>query len=411
MSLGALAQKTYTLKQCIDLALENNIKVRSAILSEKEAQERKREMFTSFFPQIDVSAGAYMMNRYTIDIEIFDIPLLQYLKNGNYAMVNAIQPIYAGGRLLNGNRLAKLGVDVSRLEKKKSIDEVRLTTESYYFEIVSIKSKLQTISVLDSMLERLHKDVQVAIKAGVKMQNDLLQVELKQNEVSLDRIKLEHGLATYKMLLSQFIGQEDVDVNEEVNIDNLPDFPTSLKVDHEAALINTSDYQLLEKNVQASTINKRLEVGKNLPQVGIGAGLFTHDILDTRQNRGIIYASVAVPISSWWGGSHAIKRMKMAEQQAKQQLEDDSQLLLIEMQNSWNDVVEAYDQLTVAKKSILQSKENLRLNNNGYLSGTIPLSDLLQAQSFFQEALDNYTQALTSYYKSISKYKVATSQE
>ncbi len=403
-------EKNLTLDDCLRLALENNIQVRSAALSEGQAIERKKEMFTSFFPSIDVSASGYMMNRYTIDAKLFDIPILQYLKNGTIAMINAIQPIYTGGRLLNGNRLAKVGVDVSRLEKRKSSDQVLLTTQKYFWDIVVLKSKLNTINSLDSMINRLLKDVTLAVNAGVKMRNDLLQVQLKQNEILSDRLKVEHGISISQMLLEQYIGEDNINILYEVNPGELPSFPLDLKKDHNQALIEASDYQLLENNVKASKLNKRLEIGKSLPQVAVGAGLFSHDLLDDRQNRGIIYATVAVPITGWWGGSHAIKRLKMAEEQAKEQLLDDSELLLIQMQNYWNTIEEAYQQLVLCKKTISQSEENLRLQDNSYHAGTVPLSDLLEAQSLYQQALDGFAQAVADYNIAISEYKIATSQ-
>ncbi len=403
-------EKNLTLDDCLRLALENNIGVRSAALKEGQAVERKKEMFTSFFPSIDVSASGYMMNRYTIDAKLLDIPILQYLKNGTIAMINAIQPIYTGGRLLNGNRLAKVGVDVSRLEKRKSSDQVLLTTQKYFWDIVVLKSKLNTINSLDSMINRLLKDVTLAINAGVKMRNDLLQVQLKQNEIISDRLKVEHGLTISQMLLEQYIGEDNINILYEVNPSELPSFPLDLKKDHDQALIEASDYQLLENNVKASKLNKRLELGKSLPQVAVGAGLFSHDLLSDRQNRGIIYATVSVPITSWWGGSHAIKRLKMAEEQAKEQLMDDSELLLIQMQNYWNTIEEAYQQLVLCKKSISQSEENLRLQDNSYRAGTVPLSDLLEAQSLYQQALDGFASAVAAYNLAISEYKIATSQ-
>jgi len=115
------------------------------------------------------------------------------------------------------------------------------------------------------------------------------------------------------------------------------------------------EYQLLGKQVEATKLQKDLAVGQNLPTVAIGAGYNYHNLLDNNHSFAMLFATVSVPISDWWGGSHAIKRKKIAYQQAQEQLTDNAQLLTIRMQNAWNNVVEARQQLDIAPRSIEQS--------------------------------------------------------
>ncbi len=407
-SCGVRAQsRMLSVDECVAMALENNINVRTAQLKVNQAEQQKKELFTSFFPSVSVDGSAYMMNRYTIDVSLFDIPILQYLKNGTAVGVTAMQPIFTGGRLLNGNKLARVGVEVSKLEQQKSTDEVRLQTEKYYWDLVVLLSKLRVVNAIDSMLTRLENDVEVAVKAGVRMRNDLLQVQLKKNDVEADHLKVDHALTICHQLLAQYIGVDEVEVDGSV-ADEMPEFPISLKTDHQAALLNTSDYQLMEQNIRAQQLNKRLEVGKNLPQVAVGGSLFSHDILDERQNRAAVFATVSIPITSWWGGSHAIKRSKYAEELAREQMDDNTKLLLIQMEDNWNNLEEAYRRMAIAKKSVGQSEENLRINEDSYRAGTIPLSELLEAQSIYQESSNNFVQALADYHIAETNYKIST---
>ncbi len=410
LTISANAQQTpvLSLEECVDLALDNNILVRSATLSEQQAIQKKKEMFTSYFPTVAASGGIFDMNEHLVDIDMMGMPV-QYIKSGSFAMLNATQPIFTGGRLINGNKLARVGVDVSKIQHEQSIDEVRLTAEQYYWNVVIMKNKLITIDALDTMLNRLLTDVTLAVKVGVKMQNDLLQVQLKQNEVESNRLKAENMLVTSRLLLAQYIGVDSVDVSADVDFNNLPLFPSELKKDHESALLGTTEYRLLEKNVESKRLDKRIEMGKHLPTVAVGAGLVTDNLLDKRQNLAAIYATVALPITDWWGGAHAIKRLKFAQEEAEEQKEDNAKLLLINMQNQWNTIEEAYKDLALAQRSITQSKENLRLNTDFYKVGTIPLSDLLQAQTLYQQAADGYVEALANYNLAITQYQIATS--
>ncbi|MCD8282950.1 MAG: TolC family protein, partial [Prevotella sp.] len=212
-------------------------------------------------------------------------------------------------------------------------------------------------------------------------------------------------------LLAQYIGADSVSIAAEIDTDELPAYPTSLRRDHEAALIGTTEYQLLQKNVEAKRLDKRIEIGKHAPMLAVGAGLMTHNIIDDRQNLAAIYATVTVPLTDWWGGSHAIKRLKYAQDVAEQERDDNAKLLLISMQNSWNAVEETYKEVALAQKSIGQSKENLRLNTDFYSAGTIPLSDLLQAQTLYQQTADGYAEALAAYNIAVTQYRIATASQ
>lgn len=52
--------------------------------------------------------------------------------------VTAVQPLFAGGQIVNGNKLAGLGVDVSKLQLEKSENDVELTAEQYFWQLVAL---------------------------------------------------------------------------------------------------------------------------------------------------------------------------------------------------------------------------------------------------------------------------------
>ena len=178
----------------------------------------------------------------------------------------------------------------------------------------------------------------------------------------------------------------------------------------ESLLRSLPEYQLLQKQVEATKLQRKMEVGKNLPTVGIGTGYNYHNLLDNNHTFGMVFATVSVPISDWWGGSHAIRRKKIAEQQAQEQLADNAELLQIRMQNAWNNVAEARQQLQIAGRSIEQAEENLRLNRDYYRAGTTKMSDLLEAQLLYQQALDRRTDAYADYQNRLLEYRQATGQ-
>lgn len=130
--------------------------------------------------------------------------------------------------------------------------------------------------------------------------------------------------------------------------------------------------------------------------------------MDKSQNRLVGMVTVSVPISSWWGGSHDMKRRKLQVESAENEKRDKSELLVVKMRKAWNDLTDAYRQVAIAQESIMQSEENLRLNTDYYQTGTATMSDLLDAQSLFQQSRDKYVESFTDYEVKKREYLQAT---
>jgi outer membrane protein TolC len=166
-------------------------------------------------------------------------------KNEMISAVSASQPVFAGGQIVNGNKLAQVGVEASKLQKQLSDDEVVLQTECYYWQLVSMKEKVKTIEVVETMLVRIHNDVSVSLEAGLITKNDLLRVELEQNKLSAGKLKLVNGVQTLKSALGQHIGLSP-DAFEvefplfEVETGHTPSLQN--RAEHEAVLSQRAEY-------------------------------------------------------------------------------------------------------------------------------------------------------------------------
>lgn len=89
----------------------------------------------------------------------------------------------------------------------------------------------------------------------------------------------------------------------------------------------------------------------------VGAGYMYDNLMDKDHTFGVAFVSVPVPISGWWGGSHAIKQRKAQVAIASQTLADNSDLLIINMQHLLDEVKDGYQQILIAHNSIEQSTE------------------------------------------------------
>lgn len=323
---------------------------------------------------------------------------MSMLKNGIAGGVGASLPLFTGGQIVNGNQLAKVGVEVKRLQRNLSDNEVCLTTEQYFWRVVILKEKLKTLSKVEAQLARILSDVEASVQAGIVTRNDLLQVQLRQNETKSTRLQVENALSVSQNMLAQYTGLSSDTLDVAFAVDTqLPARPDSLYCDPESALGLTSEYALLQQNVKASRLQYKMAVGKNLPTVAIGGGYVYHNFLPEDQRFWVGFATVTVPLTGWWGGSHAIKKEKLQVKNTENQLADQGELLVIRMKNAWNGVNEAYEQMKIARLSIEQSTENLRLNTDYYKAGTCTMSDLLDAQTLYQQSRDKYVESYTDY--------------
>lgn len=434
------AQTPLSLEALRDSALQNNVSLRRARMDIESSTQQRKEAFTNYFPTISATGAWFNANRSMAKMDIdpseFVTPELgaslaqmlpaealaalsspmsmAMMKNGTIASITAIQPIFAGGQIVLGNKLARVGEEVSKLQLQLSENDVETQVEQYYWQLVSMKEKQRTLDAADSLLAALAGDVTAAVEAGVALRNDLLQVQLRQNENQSQRLKLENGQNLVHLLLTQFCGLKsewtlatpslNPSASSEIVIADLA-APNS----ESAAMLSVlPEYQLLQKNVEATNLQRRMEVGKNLPSLAVGAGYNYHNLLENDRTFGMVFATVSLPISDWWGGSHAIKRRRIAEHQAQEQLADNAEKLTIRMQKAWNDVTEAQNQFMLAGQGIQQASENLRIQRDTYQAGTSTMSDLLEAQLLYQQTLDKRTDAFIALQTAILDYQHAT---
>ena len=239
--------------------------------------------------------------------------------------------------------------------------------------------------------------------------NDKLQVELKRKELESGRVKVENGICVCKMMLRQYarIPERDFEIQYDTLL--LPDSPETYYMESGAAAGLRTEAQLLDIQVKAAELQTQMEIGKHLPQVAVGAGYSAYmmdvDQYNTSSNHfGVVFGTVTVPITDWWGGGHAIKRSRIQEQMARNERDQNMQLLEVQTEQTWNELFEAYQQLLIAQQSVRLAEENLRLQSDYYEAGTATLSNLLGAQSMLQQSADSFTEAYSDYQLKLSLY-------
>lgn len=410
MNAQNVSDSVYSLSQCVDLALQNNRKTLTARNEVEMALYMKREAFTKYFPEISAAGIAFRANHDILQYNLLDIVELGLIKKGKTAGVQLLQPIFTGGRIVNGNKLAAIGEEVAAIREQQTANDLRLTTETMYWKLATLMASREVAVEAIETLDTLSAEVRAAVEAGMTLNNDLLKVDLKRNTYKSELVDIDNGILLVKMLLGQYMG---LGTEGNVNIaapvpSGTPAFPSEVYMAPTAALPSTPDYRLLKKNVEAKELEKKMEIGSNLPTLAFGAGWYYHDLFEQNHNFGALQIALEIPLSGWWGGAYAIKRRNVALASSKIELDDLSEELQIQMQDKWNNLTAAHRKMEIEQEGISYALENLRLARLYYEAGMATVSSLLEAETDVKEARDRYVMAYGNYQTALSAYLIST---
>jgi len=425
------SQNRYSLGDCKRIALENNVEVRNAGLQVEASKQTKMMAFTKFFPNIEASGMSFKAKNPLLDFNIpgGNLPVydgnpahlfpitqyaffpdisLSYFGKGTIGMITAVQPLFAGGRIITGNELASLGIRVSNSRMVLSRNEVLLKTEEQYWQLVSLQEKMKTLAMGEKLLDTIYKQANDAWLAGIINRNDVMKVKLKQGDMKVSRLQLENGIRLSTMALCQTMGVEVDSTMALTDTLVIPLPPSSLYMNPDKALENREEYKLLQQNIRAEELQTRMKIGEYLPQVGVGIGSYYTDLMGEEQGNTIAFATARFPISGWWEASHNIKERRLREEMTRNSSKNTSSLLSLQIQQSWFGLVEAYKQIEVVRESQKQAEENLRINSDNYKAGIVNISDMLEAQVLLQQIRDRYTEVLANFNINLTRYKQVT---
>lgn len=398
----------WTLDACVDAALHNNVELKNSRLESEMAAEDKAQAFTNYFPQLSATGagfiGAKDLMRGEMEVPMMGAMPLSMVKKGILATLTALQPLYTGGQVIVGNKLAALQQEVRALQLEMTAKDVQQNVATYFWHLVALRSNITTLDAVDSQLQEVYRQTEQYLQAGVINRNELLRVQLKREEISSERLRLQNGIELVRMMLAQLCGADMATFDIIPGEIHSPQAPETYFLPADQALINREEVELTERSQRASELQVKMQRGKLLPSVAIGASGVYYNMMEKNQGNLVGLATVSIPISEWWGGSHAIRKAQMAAQQSRNTLQDVRQKLQIDILSAWNNLREAYAQIQIAQRSTEQADENLRLSRNQYDAGTMSLTDLLDAVTLYTQSHSRLDTACADYQARIAEY-------
>lgn len=404
---GATAQTELRLtrEECRQMALAHDERLRQEQNRLTAAGLDRQIARTKYLPQLDGS----LIGLSSTDMDMGEMTMQM---RGVYdAGLSLQQPLYAGGQIMAANRLARIGVESAQEQVRKTRMEVIADADNSYFTLLAVREKVKMLQAYRQQMEALYCQVEANVKAEMATQNELLRITAKRSEIDYQFQKAVNGENLCRMSLCQALGidlQTPVVVCDSVLTATPPDgLDESIDARPELAL--------LFKQVEAKQQQVKMERSGYLPTVGLGLGYSYYGNIKTKgqvaledgsvvpftktTKDGMAFAMLSVNIPLWhWGAN--LKKVKVAKLEldnARLDLQRNTQLMGIEARQAVQNLTDGYRMVQTARDGRSQADENLRVMQQQYDHGLCTLTDLLDAQTQWQQARSNHIEAETQY--------------
>ena len=305
------------------------------------------------------------------------------------------QPIYMGGAIIATNRMADIAGRMADDDLSAKTQATLYEIDQAYWTVVSLRQKEKLAADYRELVGRLDNDVQKMIEQGVATRADGLKVRVKVNEADMQRTKVENGLVLAKMLLCQLCGlplnreitladegQADIPLPPAGYTDALPD----------STLSSRPEVRLLQNTVALSEQSARLIRAAYLPHVALTGGymMSNPNVFNGFQKKfsGVwtVGVLVQVPLWNWNEGAYKVRAARTAGKIAQTQLQEAREKITLQIEQCRFRLSEARKQLRTAEQNIQSAEENLRSARVGFREGVIGASDVMAAQTAWQQA-------------------------
>ncbi|TKG91917.1 TolC family protein [Puteibacter caeruleilacunae] len=414
-SFQGMSQEALTLEQSRKLALEYNHKIKIADELIAESESNVSLAMTQFLPNLSFSGSYnYMHDIDDIAFPGFFLPTAESAEagqKGDYSGTSDVyfpglnmkmgnidyfrgglslsQPIYMGGKIRSAYNMTKIGRQISHYNRNLQTSDVIVETDQAYWNMVSIKEKVQMADKYVEMLTALVNDLQNAYDLELTTKNELLKAKVQLNQAKLNQFKTANGYELSKMALCQVIGK-DLMSNVEVSDTVVAVDDYKIQKDYMGkALAQRPELLMLGKQVELNAEEVKSTNADYMPQLGAGAS-YTQisDVNDLIESTGslMVQAQLSVPIFHWRERKHKVAAAKHRKAQQELELERTRDLIQLEVQQSYFNLLEANKQIELAETSMDQAEENVTLMKNSFYEGVANTTELLDAQAFWQQA-------------------------
>lgn len=389
-----------TLKQSIQIALERNFDILVAREEIEAARERQKEAITGFLPSL---SGKYSYRRLSEEpYVVFEGEEIDVGDMDQYRFTGTIeQPLFSGFAILSNYQLAKLGLDLAKIQLVRARFDLILQVKEAYFGILTSE---RVKEVAEQSVQQLQAQLDVAkdfYQVGMSPKIDVLEAEVRLAEAKQELIRAENALSVDKARFNTIL-RRPVDQEMEV-LDVLSDQPFEKPYESclEVALQKRPELMEAEKNVAGAEKEITLAKSAYYPKVSISSNYYRagddpavdgSDFVD-RENWDVM-AEATITFFEWGKTRYETNQKRARLRQARHALEEIKDNIRLEVKTNYLSMQAAEKYIQVAQKSVESAEENFRISGERYREQVATATEVLDAQTRLTEARTNYTSAL-----------------
>lgn len=315
--------------------------------------------------------------------------------------VSLVEPVYAGGKIVAANRIAVLAEELAQSRYDAQESKIIADVSQSYWQIVAIHAKKDLAENYCELLNKMVRDVETSLEAGIATESELLCVKVKANEANTSLLKATNGLKLAKMLLCKQTGlplDSDI-ILEDEGCEKIASARLTPKKDMEEIYALRPEIRSL--NAASKIYEQKVKVVRAdmLPTLAVTANyLVTNPNLNNGfQNKfgGRFSAGVmlSVPIFHGCEANFRTQKAKAEAELYRSRLDDAKNMISLEVEKTMNQLSEANEYLIMTESNLLSAEENLRHAMIGFEEGAVDANTALGAQTAWLKAHTEYIEA------------------
>ena len=398
--LAAQAQsRVWTLQQCLDYAMENNIQLQQSRNTYLSGLEDTEQAKAALFPSLSASTSQGLTAS----------PLQsagnKVSYNGSYG-INADMTLYKGGQLRRTIRQKEVQNQQDSLSIAQSAMDIEISIVQAYMQCLyaaeAVTVNESTVDVARAQRDRAEE----MWKAGSISKVDFAQLEsqLFNNEYQLtvSRGKLENYRLQLKQLLELDLGEEmelaAVEAGEE---DVLRVLPEKSRV-YERALENMPQMASSQLGVTAAELSLKQAKAGYLPTIGLSAGVGTsnhsgtgNNFLNQIQNNfnTNVGLTLSIPILDGRRNKTSVNKAQITLSNSRLSLQSTEKTVLKEVESTYLEVVSAQAQYVSAREQEKYAAQSFSLTNEQFNLGMKNTVELITAKNEYLSAQQSLLQS------------------
>ncbi|MDD5227942.1 MAG: TolC family protein [Methylococcales bacterium] len=384
-----------TLEEAWTAALNTNHQIKTAQANTDVSQEQLQAAEGQNLPDLNVGTGYTQYNETPsakTSIEGKSAQFAMQQMGSVKAQAMATLPIYTSGRITHNINAAQATLDATQANEHVAALNLKMQVADSYIAVLRLEDAVQVAQSHIQSLESHAKDVKNLFDQGIVAKNDVLaaDVELLNAKQSLMQAVniYDNAKARYNQLLTR-------QLNAKVELaKKFPESPkTTLENLNQSALNQRPELSVLNEQIEALHEQTKAMKAGLMPQVALNGGY------QYQQNRyqayeGLWQANVGVDWKLFDGSTNhkgeALEKQALA---LKEQREELSGQILLQVRQAWFDSQETQQRLQVAKQTIVQADENLKVTTDRYQQGLATHTEVIQAEDLRTRTHNNLNNA------------------